>query len=200
MSANQYDWRHLARLLPVPDLDDGAINEQLNQIYYRSVEAQYSERQPDAKITKRQLKRLWNSLDKLSAPALKILAGQLRRDLPGAGVPVPDDVPDRELAHLLIAVGFRATLAEPSKPPGPRGIGAQARLVLRELVDLYHRQTGVGVPYRDGGEWRRLDAVEFAMRVMDAWHLRRRSDTAQSLAAIWADASPPANEGKNCPR
>ncbi len=118
-SAAQYNWNaSRARLLPHPDLDVQAINEELNQIYYRSVEAQYRERQPDAKTTKRQLKRLWNSFNALSAPALKILSNQLRQDLPGAGIAVPADVPDRELVHLLAAVTFRATLTEPSKPVG----------------------------------------------------------------------------------
>jgi hypothetical protein len=198
--AAQYDWGHLARLLPAAGLDVEAVNEELNQIYYRSLDARIRERQPDAKTTKRQLKRLCNSYNALSDSALKILEDQLRQDLPEAGIAVPAEVPYGKLVQFLAITMFRATLAEPSKPVGPRGIGAQARLALLELVKLYCRVTGGGKPYRDGRKWRRLEAVEFASRVMDVWHLRRRSDTAQSLAAIWADAWPPANKGKICPK
>src|SRR3954454_17514089 len=92
-----YKWHHLAQLIPCANADPDRINAELNAIYLRAINAQLAERDPDAKTTRRQLERLWNSFDKLSRPARRILAAQLRQDMGEAGIPVPDALPDREL-------------------------------------------------------------------------------------------------------
>jgi len=66
LSDNQpsYDFSELAKLISNADVD--RINKELIEIYYNSLSAQGQERQPDHKMTNRELQRFCNSTMALS--------------------------------------------------------------------------------------------------------------------------------------
>jgi hypothetical protein len=182
-----YDWRHLAAMI---SSDHDRVNSELNGIYIRAAMAEMREREPEAKYTKRRLARLWKAYDDLPSPALRILAAEVREALSEGGVRVPSNIADKDLESLLAAALIRARAAKPSKPLGPPGVGARVRLALCELVNVFCRETGSGLPYNFAKRWVKLAPIEFAVTVLREWELeppKRPFDT-QKLASVWHEA------------